>query len=160
MGYLEFREAVPSDHRALWLDISAHYVCPLEQDAIKQLQAWHLHCKDLQVVTKYNELLWESLQLSDLAHRASNLAQQVTVRLSQSQKVEYKSIEQQPNINARWKITVRRSRLEWCLGVHKCPRQSTKSCTGKDFKVIWKDVQLAAQSYDNGQKRWHQQSPR
>ncbi len=36
MGYLEFREAIPSNHRALWLDIPAHYVCPLEKEASEQ----------------------------------------------------------------------------------------------------------------------------
>jgi len=29
-GYLAFSTAVPSDHRALWLDIPAKYMCPLE----------------------------------------------------------------------------------------------------------------------------------
>jgi len=42
---------------------------------------------------KYNKLLWESLNSSDLAHRASNLAQQVPFRLSQSQQVQYESID-------------------------------------------------------------------
>jgi len=34
-GYLEFGAAVPSNHRALWLDIPAKYVCPLEREAIE-----------------------------------------------------------------------------------------------------------------------------
>jgi len=29
-GYLEFGAVVPSNHQALWLDIPAKYVCPLE----------------------------------------------------------------------------------------------------------------------------------
>jgi len=93
LGYLEFGEAVPSNHRALWLDIPTQYVCPLEKDTIEQPLARHLHCKDPRVVAKYNKLLWESLNSSDLAHRASNLAQQVPFRLSQSQQVQYESID-------------------------------------------------------------------
>jgi len=34
-GYLEFGAAVPSDHRALWLDIPARYVCSLERESIE-----------------------------------------------------------------------------------------------------------------------------
>jgi len=35
MGYLKFGEAVPSNHRALWLDIPAQYICPVEKDEIE-----------------------------------------------------------------------------------------------------------------------------
>jgi len=35
-GYLEFGAAVPSNHQALWLDILAKCVCPLEREAIKR----------------------------------------------------------------------------------------------------------------------------
>jgi len=91
-GYLEFGKAVPSNHRAVWLDIPVQYVCPVNKDAIKWPLAQQLHCKDPRVVTKYNKLLWKSLHANGLAWRANNLTQQVKIRLSKSQQEEYESI--------------------------------------------------------------------
>jgi len=34
-GYLEFGEAIPSDHRALWINILAHYICPEGTEVIE-----------------------------------------------------------------------------------------------------------------------------
>jgi len=34
-GYLEFGEAIPSDHRMLWIDIPAHYICPEGTEVIE-----------------------------------------------------------------------------------------------------------------------------
>jgi len=34
-GYLKFSDTIPSDHRALWLDIPAHYICPVKKEVIK-----------------------------------------------------------------------------------------------------------------------------
>jgi len=34
-GYLEFGVAVPSDHRALWINIAAHNVCSMEPEPIE-----------------------------------------------------------------------------------------------------------------------------
>jgi len=92
-GYLEFGDAIPSGHRALWLDILAHYICPVEKEVIERPMARRLHCKDPQVVTRYNNLLWESLQSTQLAWRASELSQQTSMRLTQSQQIEYESID-------------------------------------------------------------------
>jgi len=90
MGYLEFGDALPSNHRALWLDILAQSVCPLHHKAIEQPLAQCLHCRDPWVVEKYNELLWDSLNSSGLATRAETLIQQTTGRLTQKQQEEYK----------------------------------------------------------------------
>jgi len=92
LGYLEIGDAIPSNHRALWLDILAHYVCPLEKEAIERPMVRCLHCKDPQVVTRYNELLWELLQLSNLAWQASALAKQTSIRMTSYQQREYESI--------------------------------------------------------------------
>jgi len=34
-GYLGFGEALPSDHRALWINVDAQNICPLKPEAIK-----------------------------------------------------------------------------------------------------------------------------
>jgi len=81
-GYLAFSAAVPSDHRALWLDIPAKYVYPLKQETIEQPPACRLHCKDPRVVAQYNKVLWESLNTSGLALKARNLEQEITNRMT------------------------------------------------------------------------------
>jgi len=79
---LAFGAAVPSDHRALWLDIPAKYVCPLEREKIERPPARRLHCKDPRVVAQYNKILWESLNTSGLALKARNLEQGITNRMT------------------------------------------------------------------------------
>jgi len=44
------------------------------------------------VVARYNNLLWESLQETQLAYRARELSKQMGVRLTLSQQLEYESI--------------------------------------------------------------------
>jgi len=34
-GYLDFGEAIPSDHRAIWIDIPAQFICPEGTEAIE-----------------------------------------------------------------------------------------------------------------------------
>jgi len=92
LGYLEFGEAIPSDHRALWIDIPANYICPEGKEGIERPLARCLHPKDPRVVARYNELLWESLQEAQLAQQARELSQQMGVRLTRSQQLEYESI--------------------------------------------------------------------
>jgi len=45
-GYLAFKEAVPSNHWAVWIDIPAHRVCPTKLEAITRSTACWLQCKD------------------------------------------------------------------------------------------------------------------
>jgi len=92
-GYLEFGAAVPSDHRALWLDIPARYVCSLERESIERPPAHRLHCKDPRVVAQYNKILWDSLDNSGLAQKVRTLAQQTTNRFSREQQEAYETID-------------------------------------------------------------------
>ncbi len=34
-GYLEFGKVLPSDHRAVWIEVDAQSICPLEPEAIE-----------------------------------------------------------------------------------------------------------------------------
>jgi len=93
LGYLDFGEAIPRDHRALWIDIPAQYICPEGTEAIERPIARCLHCKDPRVVvSRYNDILWESLQETKMAQCAQELLKQAGVRLTLSQKLEYESI--------------------------------------------------------------------
>ncbi len=92
-GYLEFGEAIPSDHRVLWIDIPATYISLEEKEAIERPLARRLHCKDPCVVARYNDLLWESLQETKLAQQATELLNQMGVRFTISQQLEYESID-------------------------------------------------------------------
>jgi len=92
-GYLAFGEALPSNHWALWLDLPAQLVNLTQQEAIEWPLARRLHCRDPQVVKKYNEVLWEALNTSGLAARAAALQQQVAGRLTLRQQEEYESID-------------------------------------------------------------------
>ena len=56
-GYLEFSEAIPSDHRALWIDLAAHNVCSMEPEPIECPKARWLQCKDPCIIKWYNQLL-------------------------------------------------------------------------------------------------------
>jgi len=92
-GYLTFGEALPSDHRALWLDLPAPLVNLKQHEAIEWPLARRLHCRDPQVVKKYNEVLWEALNMSGLMTRAAALQQQMAGQLTLRQQEEYKSID-------------------------------------------------------------------
>jgi len=92
-GYLDFGEAIPSDHRAIWIDILAQFICPEGTEAIERPIARRLHCKDPRVVSRYNNILWESLQETKMAQRAQELLKQTGVRLTLSQQLEYESID-------------------------------------------------------------------
>jgi len=93
-GYLEFGEAIPSDHRALWIDLAAHNVCSMEPEPIERPKARRLPCRDPRIIEKYNTVLWENLQKDGTAERAQNLAKQINKRLSQDQQKEYEIIDQ------------------------------------------------------------------
>jgi len=46
-------------------------------------------------VAKYNDILWEALQTSGLAVRASNLTKQAKIQMSRSQQEEYEKIDKE-----------------------------------------------------------------
>jgi len=65
-GYLSFRDAIPSDHRAIWLDLHLLEVCPIHQEVyIKPHTCW-LQCKDPWIVDCYNTTLLEMIEEKNL----------------------------------------------------------------------------------------------
>jgi len=53
-GYFSFGEAIPSDHRAIWLDLHLPKICPSAQMPHTSPWARQLQCKDLHIMNKYN----------------------------------------------------------------------------------------------------------
>jgi len=153
-GYLEFSEAVPSNHQALWLDINAQSVSPIEPETIKRPWAHWLQCCNPHVVQRYNMVLWEALQRDGIATRAQNLVAQVNKRLSMAQQEEFEVIDRAAT---KYKRDVEKQcrkiqagAVPWCPQVSKAINRI----------LYWKGLQnwltgktLAAQWSNNGQKK-------
>jgi len=56
-GYLAFREGIPSDHQALWVDLPLASIGWFTIPASVPLKAQRLQCKDPRVVDQYNQEL-------------------------------------------------------------------------------------------------------
>ncbi len=92
-GYLEFGKAIPSNHRALWIDMAAHNVCSMEPEPIECPKARRLQCRDPRIIERYNTVLWENLQRDGMAEQVQHLVKQITKRISQDQQKEYEIID-------------------------------------------------------------------
>jgi len=122
-GYLGFGEALPSDHRALWIDVDAQSICPLEPEAIERPVAQWLQCRDPRIIEKYNTSLWEVLQRDGIAERAQKLAIMVKNHLLKAQKEEYKKIDKAATEYKRYAEKqcrkIRAGNVPWCPQVSK-----------------------------------------
>jgi len=76
-GYLAFGDAVPSDHRALWIDLHLPELCPQRSDVHIKPTARRLQCRDPRIVARYNDLLLEILTLHNVPQRLSLLTAQL-----------------------------------------------------------------------------------
>jgi len=72
-GYLSFGAAIPSNHRAIWIDLHLLWICPCHQEAHVKPLACRLKCSDPHVVEWYNLALAEILNKHDIPQRLSNL---------------------------------------------------------------------------------------
>jgi len=137
-SYLTFREALPSNHRALWLDLLAQLVNLKQQEAIERPLARQLHCRDPRVVRTYNEVLWEALNTSSLAIRAANLKQQTAGWLMQRQQDEYKSIDKAATELKRH--AEKQCRKIWAGEVQWCPMVSKAINRILYWKGLWSQL--------------------
>jgi len=71
--YLSFGNAVPIDHRAIWLDLSLPAICPKNQEANIRPMARQLQCKDPRIVAQYKCALIEILEKQQLPQRLQHL---------------------------------------------------------------------------------------
>jgi len=93
-GYLTFGEGIPSNHRAVWIDLPLVALGWFNIPESVPLQARRLKCNDPRIVQWYNKALQEKLNQHQLAHCIKTLTQQVQHhRLTRKQKCEYEDID-------------------------------------------------------------------
>jgi len=73
-GYFCFGEAVPSDHREIWLDLHLLEICLRDQLPQTPLRARWLQCKDPRIVNRYNTNLLQILQEHYLPEKIKSLS--------------------------------------------------------------------------------------
>jgi len=74
-GYLSFGDVVPSDHRAIWIDLHLPEVCQTRAEAYIQPGARRLQCKDPRTIERYNQLLLEIMEPHNALSRINQLNQ-------------------------------------------------------------------------------------
>jgi len=120
-----------------------------------------LHCEDPQVVTRYNDLLWESLQLTQLARQASELSQQMSMRLMQSQQTEYESIDKASTELKRYAENkcrkIKAGVVPWCPQVSKA---INRILYWKGLQSQLKGCKIGSSVLRQREKRWHHQLPK
>jgi len=72
-GYRSFGDAVPSDHRAIWLDLHLPEICPVQQAAHIKPSTRRLKCNDPRVVERYNQELLKILHHDHIPDRVHEL---------------------------------------------------------------------------------------
>jgi len=76
-GYLAFGEGIPSNHRAVWIDLPLVALGWFNIPESVPLQARRLKCNDPRIIQWYNKALQEKLNQHQLAHCIKTLTQQV-----------------------------------------------------------------------------------
>jgi len=136
-GYFAFGEGIPSDHRAIWLDIPLATLGWFQVSEPVPLRARRLKCNDPRIIRKYNEALQEQLKLHNLEQRITDLTQQVWHhRLTRKQ-------QQKNEENDRHSLEAKKHAETTCrklkVGhVQWCP-QITKAIT--QILYCWKGIQ-------------------
>jgi len=94
-GYLAFGDAIPSDHRAIWLDLHFPEICPPHPESYVKPKARRLQCKDPRIVARYSEELLSILNTHHLTTRVLQLQRQADRpgALRRSQKQELNAID-------------------------------------------------------------------
>jgi len=72
-GYLSFGAAIPSDHRAIWINLHLPQFGPRQNDAHIKLAARQLKCSDPRVVDRYNQELMTLLNIHKIPQCLSQL---------------------------------------------------------------------------------------
>jgi len=71
-GYLSFGDAVPSNHRTIWVDLHLPDLCPKTAEGYVKPGTHRLHCKDLCTITQYNQTLLETLEPTTPYNKSNN----------------------------------------------------------------------------------------
>jgi len=67
---------IPSDHRAIWLDLHLPEICPPHPECHIKPTACRLQCKDPWIVARYNEVLLGIMQSQNITQRVLQLKSQ------------------------------------------------------------------------------------
>ncbi len=93
-GYLAFDAGIPSDHRALWVDIPGTILGFDEEYKIRKPNARRLQCRDPRVVKKYMDHLTHSLEQANAFQRLDQLMTSVdNNRLTREQQHTYEELD-------------------------------------------------------------------
>jgi len=93
-GYLAFDAGIPSDHRALWVDIPGTILGFDEEYKIRKPNARHLQCRDPRIVKKYLDHLTTSLDQANAFQRLDQLMTSVdNNRLNREQQHVYEELD-------------------------------------------------------------------
>jgi len=121
-GYFCFGKVVPSDHRAIWLDLHLPEICPCDQMPHTPPRARWLQCKDPRIVNKYNMHLLQIIQEHHLPEKikalSDKLQQLMDLRCSNQNKLN--DIDRQIT-EARWTVEHQCRKLH-CGQVQWCPQ--------------------------------------
>jgi len=72
-GYLAFDVGIPSDHRALWIDVPGTILRFDEEYKLQKSNARHLQCRDPRAMTKYVQHLSLTLKHTNAFQQLDNL---------------------------------------------------------------------------------------
>jgi len=121
-SYLAFGEGVPSDHRAVWMDIPSALLHMSQDNYLVKASTRRLQCADPRVVLRYNTLLHERLTLANAFNPVQMLWNSITRhRLAKAQQVEYKALDHISIDSKRFAKChcrkIKASNIPWCLQV-------------------------------------------
>jgi len=118
-GYLVFGEGIPSNHRAVWVDILIETLGWFKTVEWIPSQAWWLKCEDPWLVKRYLQALEEELTKPTTFTRLKILVQQVSGHwLTCAQKIQLETINSETTMAKlaaeKWCRKLPVGKVQWC----------------------------------------------
>jgi len=141
-GYLAFETILPSDHRALWIDIPDILLGLDETSRIQRPQARRLQCRDPCIMEKYVQHLSQTLDETQAFQRLDTLCSGIhQTRLTRAQQQEYEALD-------RTATSTRLSAKKHCRKFKMGQDPWTLDLTRKIYRILyWKGVASHAQGH-------------
>ncbi len=139
-GYLAFETILPSDHRALWIDVPGILLGLDDTSQIRKPQARRLQCRDPRIVAKYVTHLTQTLEEAQAFQRLDTLRSRIQHnRMTRVQQQEYEALD-------RTATSARLSAEKHCRKFKMGQVPWTPDLTRKIYRVLyWKGVASRAQ---------------
>jgi len=77
-GYLAFNAGIPSNHRALWIDIPGSLLGLANEGKLRKSEAQQLQCRDPRVMSKCTQSLVSQLERDNAFQQIENLVLAMT----------------------------------------------------------------------------------